>query len=386
MAARGEGKTRARKPSAAKAQAVEPEVLPPEADARPKGKRPSKGRKSPISEADGVAQPAEVEPEVEENVEAAEPSEAELAAAETEEAASITTTALAPARGPVRDTLQQYMNEVSRYPLLTREQEYELAKYYRETGDVEAARKLVASNLRLVVKIAFEYHRTAFNVLDLIQEGNVGLMHAVKKFDPYKNVKLSTYAAWWIRAFILRYVMENWRMVKLGTTQAQRKLFFNLRKERDRLLAQGFDPTPKLLAEKLQVTEQDVTDMERRLSHDELSLDAPAGDESRQSQGDRLPHGDKAIDEQLGEKELLERFQKELAGFAKTITDEKERFIFEKRLTSDEPLKLQEIGDQFGVSRERARQVEAKLIGRLKAYLQERLPDFKELSFEREDE
>ena len=352
-------------------------------ESKPRGKR--KPAKSNAEEpAEQPSDGAEVE-SADPDVEAAEPSAAELA--EVEPAELPRTKALAPMRpGSSRDTLQQYMNEVGRYKLLTREEEHALAVKYRETGDLQAARTLVASNLRLVVKIAFEYHRTAFNVLDLIQEGNVGLMHAVKKFDPYKNVKLSTYAAWWIRAFILRYVMENWRMVKLGTTQAQRKLFFNLRKERDRLLQQGFDPTPKLLAQRLDVTEQDVTDMERRLGNDEVSLEAPVGDDSRQSQGDRLPETSQAIDEKLGDQELLQRFQQELAAFAKTITDEKERYIFEKRLTSDEPLKLQEIGDHFGVSRERARQIEAKLIGRLKAHVQQKLPDFKELSFEREDD
>ena len=330
------------------------------------------------------------EPEVREpEVEAAEPSEAELSAAESEESglAKKQARALAPLRQTGgRDALQQYMNEVNRYPLLTREQEHALAVKYRETGDVEAARTLVASNLRLVVKIAFEYHRSAFSVLDLIQEGNVGLMHAVKKFDPYKNVKLSTYAAWWIRAFILRHVMENWRMVKLGTTQAQRKLFFNLKKERDRLLAQGINPEPKLLAEKLDVTEQDVTDMERRLGNEELSMEAPVGDDSGSTQGDRLSMpGARGVDERLGDRELLARFQQELAAFSKTVTDEKERYILERRLTSEEPLKLQEIGDRFGLTRERARQIEAKLIARLKAHLQEKLPDFKELSFEREE-
>jgi len=287
------------------------------------------------------------------------------------------------ARG--RDALQQYMNEVGRHPLLSRNEELELARRFHDDGDVSAARKLVVSNLRLVVKLAFEYHRNTFNVLDLIQEGNVGLLHAVQKFDPYKNVKLSTYAAWWIRAYILRYVMENWRVVKLGTTQAQRKLFFNLKKERDRLLRQGVDPEPKLLAQRLDVTEQDVTDMQQRMSGDELSIDTPLGDDSKQTQGDRLSEQGRGADDKLGDQELLARFQTELAAFAKTLTDEKERYIFEKRLTAEEPLKLQEIGTHFGVSRERARQVEAKLIARLKAHVQQALPDFKELSFERDD-
>src|ERR1700682_2609572 len=189
------------------------------------------------------------------------------------------------------DALQRYMAEVSRHPLLTREEEHELAVKFSRTHDPEIAYRLVTANLRLVVKIAHEYRRAAFSLLDLIQEGNVGLMHAVQKYDPFRGVKLSSYAAWWIRAYILRYLMDNWRMVKLGTTQAQRKLFFNLRKEQERLLGQGFEAQPALLAEKLEVSEQDVREMDQRLGNDEFSLDAPAGagnDESRQTQGDRL--------------------------------------------------------------------------------------------------
>src|SRR6266540_2618912 len=159
------------------------------------------------------------------------------------------------------DPLRAYMAEVARHPVLSREEEHALAVRYTETGDVDAAYKLVASNLRLVVKIAHEYRRTAFQLLDLIQEGNMGLMQAVKKYDPWKGVKLSSYAAWWIRAYIIRFVMENWRMVKLGTTQAQRKLFFNLGREREKLLARGIDPTPQLLAKNLQVEEKDVDEM-----------------------------------------------------------------------------------------------------------------------------
>ena len=155
------------------------------------------------------------------------------------------------------DALQRYMAEVARHPLLTREEEHALAVKFRETGDQQAAYRLVTANLRLVVKIAHEYRRAAFSLLDLVQEGNVGLLQAVQKYDPFRGVKLSSYAAWWIRAYILRYLMDNWRMVKLGTTQAQRKLFFNLRKEQAKLQQEGFETGggPKLLAERLNVTE-----------------------------------------------------------------------------------------------------------------------------------
>ena len=221
-------------------------------------------------------------------------------------------------------------------PLLSREEEHELAVHYRETGDVEAAYRLVTSNLRLVVKIAHEYRRTAFQLLDLIQEGNIGLMQAVKKYDPWKGVKLSSYAAWWIRAYIIRFIMDNWRMVKLGTTQAQRKLFFNLTKEREKLLARGIEPTPRLLAKNLQVEESEVEEMAARMAADDLSLDAPVGpdgEESHQTRLDRVvDDGRGAADVQIGDEELRRVFRQKLEEFARTITEEKERYIFEHRL------------------------------------------------------
>ena len=280
------------------------------------------------------------------------------------------------------DALQRYMAEVARHPLLSREEEHELAVKFRETQDPAIAYRLVTANLRLVVKIAHEYRRAAFNLLDLVQEGNVGLMHAVQKYDPFRGVKLSSYAAWWIRAYILRYLMDNWRMVKLGTTQAQRKLFFNLRKEQERLLVQGFDAQPKLLAERLDVSEQDVREMDQRLSNDEFSLDTPVlgGEDSRQTYADRLAEGGKPAEEQLADEELRRMFKEKLAEFGKTLTDEKDKFLFEHRVAAEEPMTLQEVGDRFGFTRERARQIEARLTGRLRDYLRKELPDFAELS------
>jgi RNA polymerase sigma-32 factor len=290
------------------------------------------------------------------------------------------------------DALQRYMAEVSRHPLLTREEEHELAVRFQQTHDPELAYRLVTANLRLVVKIAHEYRRAAFNLLDLIQEGNVGLMHAVQKYDPFRGVKLSSYAAWWIRAYILRYLMDNWRMVKLGTTQAQRKLFFNLRKEQEKLLSQGFEAAPKLLAERLDVSEQDVREMDQRLGNDEFSIDAPlpgAGDESRQTHGDRLVQAGAPVDEQLADEELRRIFKEKLAAFGKTLTGEKDRFLFENRIAPPddrEPMTLQQIGDAWGVTRERARQLEARLTDRLRDYLRRELPDFAQLSVSRRDE
>jgi RNA polymerase sigma-32 factor len=260
------------------------------------------------------------------------------------------------------DPLRAYMAEVARHPVLTREEEHELALHYRDTGDVQAAYRLVAANLRLVVKIAHEYRRTAFQLLDLIQEGNLGLMQAVKKYDPMKGVKLSSYAAWWIRAYIIRFVMENWRLVKLGTTQAQRKLFFNLSKEREKLLAHGIDPTPQLLARNLDVEVTDVEEMTGRMAADDLSLDAPAF------------HGDDD-----GSASRMDRLREQLAAFSATITDEKERYILDHRLMPPEgvePLTLQEIGNRYRLTRERARQIEAKLTGRLREHIKGAIPDF----------
>lgn len=173
------------------------------------------------------------------------------------------------------DPLRAYMNDVARYPVLSHEAQHELAVRFVESGDRKAAQQLVTSNLRLVVKIAYEYRSAYRNLLDLVQEGNVGLMQAVAKYDPYRGVKLSSYAAWWIRAYILRFVLNNWRLVKIGTTQAQRKLFFNLQKEKARLSAMGIEPTPGRIAERLQVTPEEVSSMDMRLSSGEVSLDAP---------------------------------------------------------------------------------------------------------------
>jgi RNA polymerase sigma-32 factor len=281
------------------------------------------------------------------------------------------------------DPLRAYMAEVARHPLLTREEEHELAVRYARTGDVEAAYKLVASNLRLVVKIAHEYRRSAFNLLDLVQEGNMGLMQAVKKYDPFKGVKLSSYAAWWIRAYIIRFVMENWRMVKLGTTQAQRKLFFNLSREREKLLARGIDATPRLLARNLKVEEKDVEEMAARMAGEDVSLDAPVGngdEDGRQNRLERVADaGAAAPDDRIGDEQLRRVFREKLDAFAETITDEKERFIFEKLLLPPEgeaPLTLQEVGDRFRLTRERARQIEAKLTARLREWLKAEIPDF----------
>jgi len=272
------------------------------------------------------------------------------------------------------DALQAYMRDVHRYSVLEPEAQRLLAVRYREQGDVDAARQLVTSNLRLVVKIAYDYRRAYRNVMDLIQEGNIGLMQAVKKYDPYKGVKLSSYAAWWIRAYILRFILNNWRLVKLGTTQAQRKLFFNLSKEKARLSAMGIEPTAEKIAESLDVSVDDVNSMDRRLSAGEMSLDTPvAGDESKsQSRVDLMPALGERVDQLLADEEIGRLLHDEMQKFGETLKG-KERQIFYERLMADDPRTLQELGADFGVSRERVRQLEKRLQGRLKKYLEDTL-------------
>jgi RNA polymerase sigma-32 factor len=271
-----------------------------------------------------------------------------------------------------QDPLQAYMRDVQRYSLLTPEETHELATRYTTTGDVEAAKKLVTSNLRLVVKIAFDYRRAYRNILDLVQEGNIGLMQAVKKYDPNRGVKLSSYAAWWIRAYILRFILNNWRLVKLGTTQAQRKLFFNLKKEKAKLAALGIDPTPELIAEKLDVTTEEVVSMDRRLSGAEVSLDAPMsqGSDGRPtSRVEMMASEQGPIDEALAQGELNEILTEKIHEFGKTLTG-KDAIIFKERLVAEEPKTLQELGDLFGVSRERVRQLEKRLQDKIRVYLE----------------
>ena len=272
------------------------------------------------------------------------------------------------------DALQAYMRDVHRYSVLDPEAQRQLAISYREQGDVDAAAALVTSNLRLVVKIAYDYRRAYRNVMDLIQEGNIGLMQAVKKYDPYKGVKLSSYAAWWIRAYILRFILNNWRLVKLGTTQAQRKLFFNLSKEKARLSALGIEPTAETIAESLDVSVEDVTNMDRRLSAGEMSLDTPvSGDDSKsQSRVDLMPALGARVDELLADEEIAGLLHDEMKAFGETLKG-KEKQIFYERLMADDPRTLQELGTDFGVSRERVRQLEKRLQGRLKKYLEEKL-------------
>ncbi|MGH7293331.1 MAG: sigma-70 family RNA polymerase sigma factor [Polyangiaceae bacterium] len=276
------------------------------------------------------------------------------------------------------DALQVYLREVQRHPLLTPEQTQALSTKFLETQDPAIAAQLVTANLRLVVKIAYEYRRAYRNIMDLIQEGNIGLMQAVKRYDPYRGVKLSSYAAWWIRAYILRFILNNWRLVKLGTTQAQRKLFFNLRKKRAELQAMGIEPTHEAIANALNVPESEVADMDVRLQANEKSLDAPVGDAEGRSIAkiDMMPSAAEGPEALMADSELQGLLKDKLASFRKTLEGkDKDLAIFDERLVADDPLTLQELGDRFGISRERVRQLEQRLTGKLREYLREEMGD-----------
>ncbi|MFO0547438.1 MAG: RNA polymerase factor sigma-32 [Polyangiaceae bacterium] len=296
-----------------------------------------------------------------------------------EEAAPLSSVAPAsvePAALSRSDPLQAYLREIQRYPLLTPEEEQTLTRKYTESQDVRTAARLVTANLRLVVKLAYEYRRAYKNIMDLIQEGNIGLMQAVKRYDPYRGVKLSSYAAWWIRAYMLRFILNNWRLVKLGTTQAQRKLFFNLNKEKAKLAAMGIDPTPEAIAARLDVDKDEVVEMDRRLASSEASLDAPVGDaEGRSvSRVDLMPSATSGPDSLLERQEMDELVSQRLRAFRATLKG-KDVVIFDKRMAAEDPLTLQELGDEFGVSRERVRQLEARLHHKLRDYLKSELGD-----------
>src|SRR3990172_2720364 len=273
------------------------------------------------------------------------------------------------------DPLQHYMAEIRRYRYLTKEEEMRLAIKYKEEGDLDAISKLIMANLKLVVIIAMEYKRIGINLMYLIQEGNLGLMQAVKKFDPYRNLRLVTYASWWVKAYILRYIINNWRLVKIGTTQAQRKLFFNLMKEKARLESLGYEAGPKLLASELGVKEKEVIEMDIRLGNRELSLDEPLREDTDSPLLSIIPSNEAPVDEQLADEEVSTLLREKIAEFSKTM-NERDLDILQNRILSESPTSLNAMGEDYGISNERVRPLEENIIKRLRKYLQTEIKDF----------
>jgi len=281
------------------------------------------------------------------------------------------------------DSLQRYLAEIRRIPILSRDEEHALAIRWHEENDRQAAWQLVTANLRLVVMIAREYQRAFQNLLDLVQEGNVGLLEAIKNFDPYRGIRFPSYAVWWIRAYIIRYIMNNWRLVKVGTTQAQRKLFFNLSKERERLEREGFSPTPALIAQRLDVREKEVVEMEQRLAARDVSVDTPIGEGDEATLLDFLPSREHTA-EAVADEEYHRLIRETASEFRQTLKG-KDLVIYERRLEplmrDEDPVTLQEIGDEFGITRERVRQIESRVKKKLAEFMRQRIPDIKEIEF-----
>jgi RNA polymerase sigma-32 factor len=280
------------------------------------------------------------------------------------------------------DVLQAYLAETRKHPVLSAEDERALAERYVNDGDPLAGQALVSANLRLVVKLAFQYHREWSSVLDLIQEGNVGLMEALKKFDPYRGVRFSSYAQYWIRAMILRFLMDNYRIVRLGTTRSGRKLFFQLQKERNRLLEAGYVPSTLRIAENLDVPESEVILMDQQLSHPVRSIHAAVGQAD-----ERMLEETVSVEDQLGtddaaaENEMGKRIQVQLKAFRAGLKGRRERSIWDDRLTALDPKSLSALGRQFDVSKERIRQIESRMRSDLKKQLEQALGDAIDFSF-----
>jgi RNA polymerase sigma-32 factor len=277
------------------------------------------------------------------------------------------------------DPLKRYLLEISRFAPLSREEEHRLAVLYRDTGDRSAGNLLVTSNLKLVVKIAMIYSKVYSNILDLIQEGNIGLIQAIKRFDPFRGTRLPTYAGWWIKAYIIKFLMDNSRMVKIGTTNARRKILMNLNREKRELEAKGITATPQLLAQNLGVEERDILDVERGMSRD-ISLDAPANEDGSLSYLDTLNLVEQSVDEKIAQGEFRNLLEAKFDEFAQTLS-EREQVILKNRLIADTPWTLQQIADRYGITREAVRVAEKKLIAKLKKYMTQSLRDVRDIEF-----
>lgn len=275
-----------------------------------------------------------------------------------------------------REPFQIYFSEAKQYQLVSRSEERALVMQYKETGDPEAAHKLITANLRLVVKIALDFHQSwSKNFMDLVQEGNLGLLQAVNRFDPDRGTKFSYYAAFWIKAYIMKYLLDNWRLVKIGTTQNQRKLFYGLQKEKQELLRKGVRPEPFLLAEHLGVKEEEVIEMSQRLQNPEISTDAASNDQTDHPFVLHLSDPGRSADEELSHKQLKRTLSEKVEVFRQTLSG-READIFDSRIMTEEPVTLQKIGERYNISRERVRQIQAGMIRSITTWLNNEIPDF----------
>lgn len=272
------------------------------------------------------------------------------------------------------NTIERYLAEISNHPILSREEEYKLAMKYKEDGDLEAAKQLIRANLKFVVKVANEYKNYGINPMDVIQEGNLGLMQAVKRFDPTRGYRLISYAVWWIRAYIQNYVVKTWSLVKVGTTQAQRKLFYKLRSTKNEMDLSKHELSPedyKLLANKLGVSDDAVIEMDTRMKTKDFSLDTEIKDQSDSTHLDFLEDRDLGQDDLIAKAQEEEVVQEGLAD-ALEILNEREQFIIKNRVLTDTPLTLEEIGQKFQISRERVRQIESAALKKIKGVFEEK--------------
>ena len=275
----------------------------------------------------------------------------------------------------VTGTLDLYISEINRFSLLTAEEEFKLAVQLKKYGDVEAAEKLIVSNLRFVVKIAHEYRSYGFKLADLIQEGNVGLIHAVKKFDPYKGYRLISYAVWWIRAYIQNYLIKSWSIVKIGTTQAQRKLFFKLNQTKKELeTLSKKNPEFSEIATSLGVKDSEVAEMDLRMGSRDVSLNEIINDESNSSHIDFLAYKGDNQESSLIKDEEKSLVRRDIAGALANLS-ERESYIILNRVMADDPQTLQEIGTKYNISRERARQIEKQALKKMQLALPYFKPD-----------
>jgi len=272
------------------------------------------------------------------------------------------------------DPFAAYLQEVRKYSVLTEEEEKELAIRYKETGDLESAYKLTTANLMLVIKITMTFKREWQNMMDLIQEGNVGLMKAVKNFDPFRGVRLSAYATWWIKSYILKHILDNWRLVRVGTTNARRKLLFNLKREKEKLEREGFDPTTKLLAERFGVDEDEVIDVSASIGAMDVSIDSPVRPDSPMTPAQTLSQGGQSVESNAQLKQARQILNENIENF-KVELNANEIEILDERILSEEPLSLQEIGERRGVTREAVRQAEQRLLKKFKIYIEENMPE-----------